>query len=560
MSSREKTHFLFLIYTTMERRTKANLLYTLLNRKLSQTTIYILISKPELEIPFEFSNHEIFLKCGQYFEDHSQKTLAMISFVNKMFPQISGLFKCNDNILPNISAIQKFIKNMANLILQGESMDYGGVLLKTHTHKNYRYTEHFGLCHDPLKNDMLVQLPRNLTYACNAFYYLSRKALASFSKKCTEYFYDDVMIAQHLLNSSSIVPQSMELFRGNMDSIFQTSVFNTIQNGVETFKTLYITLQGNLGERMFQTAAAYGIAKRKKMYLVFVDESEFNVFHRLFLKEFPCIDPSKIVDLLNDAYPLLENEDSGDIPEAVFATNRDVFMCGYFKNIDYFQDCSLEVYSLFQTPLAMAKQIFQKKGISAGFKSVRRYSTSSNISVDSNSCMDGSQFLRGSGDLDEPDKDALPFEKSFFIYVSENQTNEYLKKALAYIYEYEWKPYFYILSHFDDDETLERFDALKTLQKTIITIRSSYTSQSDKSGCSELSSQSMISDNNLIDALAIMTLCKRGGITSTKDPVSWWGGYLNDNIRKIIVQESCFTHGHGFERTGIFVKGKSLFF
>lgn len=565
-------HFLFFIFSSLDRRKKANLLYHLLYRKLSQTSIYILYFDPTLDTLFKIQNHEITLQSGNHYEDAPQKTLAMIHLVNQLFSQVSGLFKCDDIILPNLSAIQKFIKNMAGMILKEQPIDYAGVLNKTHFHKKFRYNDHFGLCHDPLKNQQLVQLPRNLTYARNPFYYLSQKALRFFTmmgkgNSGNSLFYDDVMIAQYLLTQAKIVPHSMEFFHTDMDYLFQTNIFNKIVNGMEMYKTLYITLQGNLGERMFQTAAAYGIAKLKKMYLVFIDPSQYDVFHRIFLKEFPRLHPSKIDDILDEAYPIIENEHSGlfykehIIPEAVFATNRDVFMSGYFKNIQYFQHCTLDIFSLFHAPLTVAKQIFQHRGISSGFKAIRRYSTSSNISTDS-ATVDGSQCLNGGGLDDEHDNNPA-FDKCFFIYISEHQTNSFLTKAIAYLMEYEMKPYFYVLSHFDDLETNTRFPALQSLEKTIVTIRSVDTgiissSSSGKSIESECSHTSQISDNSLIDALAIMTLCKKGGITSAKDPISWWGGFLNDNIRKIIVHEPNIPPSSS--HSGIFIKGSGLLF
>jgi len=210
-------------------------------------------------------------------------------------------------------------------------------------------------------------------------------------------------------------------------------------------------------------------------------------------------------------------------------------MKGYFKNMRYFSQCTLDIFSLFNTPLIISKEVFQKRGLSAGFKSVRRYSLGSNVSNDTISY--GSQYINGGHACEEYD-DVPPFDKCFFIYISETQSDAFLTKAIAYLHEYEQKPYFYVLSHFEDEETIKNFPSLEMIPKTIITIRSqSHNGQSGKSTCSELSNESSICDNNLIDALAIMSLCKKGGITSAKDPISWWGAFLIDNIRKIIVHD-----------------------
>lgn len=561
MSFIDKTQFIFLICTTPERKHKAIWLYHLLYRRIHAIRLFIVTTDPLLLTPLIMEDHEIMLKASNYYEDAATKTFAIFNAIYELFPETKGVFKCDDTILPNLSFLQKTIKNIR---LRTTPLDYAGVLRKTHSHKKYRYIEHQGRCHNPTINQSMVELPRNLVYACHPLYYLSNRALKAFAHlhlATNKGFYEDVAVAHHLASFAKIFPQSLEFFHCEIDRLFQTSIYNPPRNGFDTYKTLYISLQGNLGERMFQTAAAYGLAQIKNMYLVFVDDSTFDVFHRIFLKEYPCIDIKKIDDILDKAYPILEPMQSSStyeenlIPESVLATGRDVFMRGFFKHTEYFKHCPMDIFALFHSPLALSKQIFQRKGIANGFQAVRRSQSFSNLSA-----MDSSSYpyLRGSS-VGEGEGEEFAFDKSFFMYVSETQSNAFLERAIAYIREYEINPYFYVLSHFEEEQTLETFECLKSLDKTIITIRLAYSgacgshSGSDKSGCSELTTQSAVSDNNLIDALAIMSMCKRGGIVSHHDPVSWWGAFLNDNIRKIIVYEN--QHDSSMIRPGVYVKG-----
>lgn len=578
--SQQQCHFLFFICTTKERLKKAHFLYELLNHKCPSTTLYIVLPNPTLREAFQIDQHTIQLQCSDYYEDHSKLTLALFRLVLEQFPQATGVFKCCDQILPNMTVMAKFIKNIMAFHRKKTPIHYSGVLAKTHDNKNYRYNQHFGLCYDLKKNSTFIQLPRNVVYACSPLYYLSRESVQLFTNRCTEIMYEDVMVANHLA-IYGIQPTSMQFFSRNIENIIFTNVLNPLntdqQPPTETYKTLYIMLHGSLGERMFQTSAAYGLAKKKKMYLVFVNEMNYDVFHRIFLKEFPCIDSDIINELLTEAYPIIEKENTGYvykenlIPEAVFATNRDVFMHGYFKNKRYFEHCTLDIFALFNTPLQVSKKIFEKQGLSSHFKNVRRHNSDSNLSVYSLGSGGGRgesgsihSYLNASSVITETETKTSSFDKSFFLYISETQNNEFLAKAITRIREFVPNAYFYVLSHFDDEETLTNFDAIRSVDKTIITIRQTLGEtgagsecSSQKSGCSEITTQSSaVSDNNLIDALSIMSLCRRGGITSLKDPISWWGAFLNDNAHKIVIHE--MDNEEDFTYNGVLIK-ESIF-
>ena len=102
--------FFFFIYSCKKYLKKANLLYDLLSNRINDCKIYIIYGNPAL------SNYEIIddkylvLNTGDNYEDLTNKTLCLLKTALLMNPEIRGFFKCDDDIIPNLTYINNTIE------------------------------------------------------------------------------------------------------------------------------------------------------------------------------------------------------------------------------------------------------------------------------------------------------------------------------------------------------------------------------------------------------------------------------------------------------------------
>ena len=240
--------------------------------------------------------------------------------------------------------------------------------------------------------------------------------------------------------------------------------------------TVSIELLGGLGNRLFQFASSYGIAKKQNKKVEIFEEfihsnshSTNNYFDTIFRK----INKSKKIPS-DKKWNIFREPDCNsytyyDIPYS----HNNIKLLGYFQNENYFFDVEDEIRDIFE----IEEERYHK-------------------------------LLKLYPDVKD----------RFFIHV---RRGDYINNPLHYV---ELSNYYrdiiqYIKNNFDKNSKFYLFS-------------------NDINYCSTIEyfqdeNINYIVDLDEIDTLYLMSLCERGGI-APNSTFSWWGGWLNKNPNKIV--------------------------
>lgn len=334
--------FLFAIYSCKKNLEKANLLYSLLKNKLDSCIIVIVYGDPYLLDSYRIDvDKYLVLKCGDGYEDLSQKTLSLFKTMRLLFSGFKGLFKCDDDIIPNINHLNSHIRYLLE-----NDIPYSGNLCKTDYyisdgHFDKQIPEMFRVCY---------AIPE-CSYCPGPLYYLGLNALDIFFQQIpVTNFFEDVMVGSNL-NRLGIYPDCTDLFSNH----FSDSGKISIQNNNGIVKIVCIQLHGRLGNWLFQIFSAYGIAKRSGRVLVVLgDDPEIPEMFRGILLEggvfYLC---RKDLDTSN--FVTYDESNENDPTKNCFIYNenlarddKDLFLFGYFQNEKYFMDYKTDVYKILE--------------------------------------------------------------------------------------------------------------------------------------------------------------------------------------------------------------------
>jgi len=490
----------FIIYSCKKNISKAQRLYDFVKDKFPVFTILVLYGEPKLKEEYEVKPPFLIVKSGDAYEHLANKTIAMIHALSEISfgENYRGVIKCDDDILPNLAALQRFYET---LISTTENIPYAGVIHTIDKTKQVS-NEHFNKCSSAKYNIPQPIVP-DCPFATGPMYYLSvasllqlerRIRLGSFSLS----FYEDMMVGNNL-RQEGIFPISRPLYQNNFSGSFGAPSF---QNADNKTRTLYVLLHGGLGNQMFQLASAYGLARKQGRYLValysnnpsmYPHQKSFHDYTHTIFRNTPCLLATNQMfqDSAVEVYSELGNISMGfEYHPEIFGAEtdprkqKDVILNGYFQNEQYFREYRQELLVEWQHPLLAEKLQETYPNLSnAYFFHVRR-----------------GDYLENS------------------MYQIEWDT--YYRKALDTIMELEadsTKPvHFYVFS--DDNEFCKTYsvfvDALKSFPGRIVF--------------------TLIENLGALECLFFMSLCGNGGIASNSS-FSWWGGYLNPLARKMVV-------------------------
>ena len=339
-------HFLFTIYSCKKNLEKANLLYSIMKNRLDFCKIVILYGDPTINDSFVLKDDKyLILKCGDLYEHLSEKTVCLFRTVRSLYPEIKGVFKCDDDIIPNLKHLNLHIQYLLDndIHYSGNSYKINGYVSDSHFSK-------------PIPEMFRVPFfVPSCTYCTGPIYYLGKKALDKFDHTVPLQlnFFEDAMVGAHL-NRFHIYPDSVNLYSDNFSKKSEISIHNI--DGKTRF--IYVQLHGRLGNWLFQIFSAYGIAKRSNRYLlIFGDDpdipklfsgilSEGWVFYvnkrHLDITNFVTYDESNENDPIKNCF--LYNENLG----RDFALEKDLFLFGYFQNEKYFMDYKTDIYRILE--------------------------------------------------------------------------------------------------------------------------------------------------------------------------------------------------------------------
>jgi len=211
--------------------------------------------EPGLETGYKIVDDKYLLvKCGDNYENLSEKSICLFRAVKSAFPNVKGIFKVDDDIIPNINKINEMIS-----LINSVEIDYLGNVCTIPD--NFYSKDHFNKCANPKYNTKKIVISGR--YITGPLYYVSMKSITALANSVVDYdyyFFEDNMVG-YFLRMNNILPYAYKTYHDNLDYIN-----NTIQN--IRFKILYIRLQGRLSEQLFQVSAAYEIAKKYNMILI----------------------------------------------------------------------------------------------------------------------------------------------------------------------------------------------------------------------------------------------------------------------------------------------------
>ena len=118
----------------------------------------------------------IVLNVEDDYEYLNMKTLILLQTINKEFPNIKGLFKCDDDVIVNLNNIRNFIKDNKNI-----NIFYSGHVIDT--------TKYF-----------IINRSRKypLRYCGGPLYYLNRNAIKCFREEVNNIIMNSVEYSQNL--------------------------------------------------------------------------------------------------------------------------------------------------------------------------------------------------------------------------------------------------------------------------------------------------------------------------------------------------------------------------
>jgi hypothetical protein len=320
---------------------KANLLYSILKNRLEFCKVVIIYGDPTINDTFILNNDKyLILKCGDFYEHLSEKTVFLFRTVRALYPELKGVFKCDDDIIPNLKHLNSHIHYLLenDIHYSGNSYKIDGYVSDSHFLK-------------PIPEAFRVPyfIPPCI-YCTGPLYYLGKKALDKFDDNIPlqPNFFEDAMVGAHL-NRFQIYPDGVNLYFDNFSKKSEISIHN--YDGKTRF--IYVQLHGRLGNWIFQIFSAYGIAKRSNRYLlIFGDDpdipklfsgilSEGWVFYvnrgDLDITNFVTYDESNINDSTKNCF--LYNENLG-------REEKDLFLFGYFQNEKYFIDYKTDIFRI----------------------------------------------------------------------------------------------------------------------------------------------------------------------------------------------------------------------
>ena len=419
--------YIFIIYSCQKNIKKASLFYNCVNKRLKNTKCYIILGDNSIKDDYEIVEDKyIALRCGDNYENLSDKTKSLFATIEKIHSRVKGVIKCDDDMIPNTNRLNELLDFINS---HNDRIDYLGNI--NHIPKDTYSTWHYNKTSTP-EYDIPV-LVKKCSFATGPMYYLSRKAIRLFNncKKETDIFCEDVMVGYYLHTQNICI---VHLPTYNDSFCYE---LNSYENTDEKQKNLFVFLHGGLGNQLFQLASAYGISKKHCMNLVLLYDNNYRrtMTHNKTADEFF----STIFNYFN--YTCIENIDFTDVnvytepncfhyDDSIIKERKDYLLTGYFQNQKYFKDYKNELI-----------EILKNDGIS-------------------------NNLLQEYPQLKE----------SYFIHIRrgdyvkhplyEFDRDTYFRKAIDYILEKENDAHFFIVS--DDIEYCKTYDVLDSIKKTFV--------------------------------------------------------------------------------------------
>jgi len=358
---------------------------------------------------------------------------------------------------------------------------------------NPRYniaTQHIEKCEE-LANKKPLQLPP-CTYCSGPCYYISSKAIEYMNANIKLFFSEDLMVGLTLGKTPLFQPLVFPLYYNEKSYKWITNIQNYKDNTQHDYLT-FIRLHGGLGNQIFQVACGIEYCNKNNSLpiLIYDDDwcSHFNINKTLntIFKKINRINFNNFKDLKIN-YKIIKPEnnflDAYKFTQLPGIKDNNVYLDGYFQNINYFKNIDEELY-----------EIIVDKGYIESIK--KKY-----VNIEND------YFIHiRRGDYVDNKKYEIDYNKYFdmalntIIKTENNKINlNIISNDIEYCKSYE------ILNNFKDKINLN-----------------------------------FIENSDEIESFYIMTTCK-GGIMSNSS-YSWWGSYINKNKNKKFIMPNEWLNG-----------------
>jgi hypothetical protein len=277
--------YLFFIYSCQKNLAQAETIYNYLvsNNFQQYCQIYIIYGNPsrqeflDTKVNYILEDNYLILNTPDDYYSLNQKTLCLFRASQDLFPTLTGLFKCDDDIIPNIS-------HLVDLITTSKltNIDYCGN--KINVNQEYKYNFN--------NNPKYQTIFPVVRYCGGPLYYISKLALDTFKniQQVKIFLAEDVMVGYHL-NHAGIEPSPKiaSLYSDEASDMKKISFHNykhelqyldklkvqilITHNPVSTPPKISLGLlcpqiNGGLGNQLFKIGAAFSLAREYNRELI----------------------------------------------------------------------------------------------------------------------------------------------------------------------------------------------------------------------------------------------------------------------------------------------------
>lgn len=279
------SNYFFFIYSCQKNLAQAETVYNYLVSKNFQQycQIYIIYGNPfreeflDITVNHILEDHYLILNTPDDYYSLNQKTLCLLRASKNLFPTLTGLFKCDDDIIPNIS-------HLVDLITTSKltNIDYCGYIVNIKQERKYNF-------YDNPKYETIMPVVR---YCGGPLYYISKLALDTFKniQQVKIFLAEDVMVGYHL-NQAGIEPSTKigSLYSNEASDMKKISFHNykhepqyldklkvpiLITHNPEpkppkiSLGLLCPQINGGLGNQLFKIGAAFSLAREYNRELI----------------------------------------------------------------------------------------------------------------------------------------------------------------------------------------------------------------------------------------------------------------------------------------------------